>query len=197
MIERYYEGGVSMEDSRILELYRQRDEQAIRETKNAYGGYCFSVANAVLENAWDAEEVVAETWVRAWNSIPPNRPAHLKQYLAKIARNLALNTYLARNAQKRKGDQVAIALEELGECIPSHETAEGHLEAEELKYTISRFLRTQSLREQGIFLRRYFYLEPVERIARYYGLKEANVFQILSRTRRKLKAYLQKEGYAL
>ena len=186
-----------MEDSRILELYWQRDEQAIRETKDAYGGYCFSVANAVLENAWDAEEVVAETWVRAWNSIPPNRPAHLKQYLAKIARNLALNTYLAHNAQKRKGDQVAIALEELDECIASSETAEGNLEAEELKHAISGFLRTQPPREQGIFLRRYFYLESVERIARYYGLKEANVFQILSRTRRKLKAYLQKEGYAL
>lgn len=186
-----------MEDSRILDLYWQRDEQAIRETKDAYGGYCFSVANAVLENAWDAEEVVSDTWIQAWNSIPPNRPAHLKQYLAKIARNLALNAYLAQNAQKRKGDQVSLALEELGECIPSGETAEGHLEERELKDTISRFLRTQPLREQGIFLRRYFYLEPVEEIAQRYGLKEANVFQILSRTRRKLKAYLTKEGYAL
>ena len=184
-----------MEDSLILELYWQRDEQAIRETGKAYGGYCFAVANAILANAWDAEEVVAETWVKAWNSIPPHRPTYLKQYLGKIARNLALNTYLAQNSQKRKGNQVTLALDELGECIPSHETAEGHLEEQELKDTISRFLRTQPLREQGVFLRRYFYLESAEEIARYYGLRQANVLQILSRTRRKLKAYLIKEGY--
>lgn len=186
-----------MEDSRILELYWQRDEQAILQTKQRYGGYCFRIAASVLENQWDAEEVVADTWVRAWNSIPPNRPVHFKQYLAKITRNLAINIRLAQNAQKRKGDQVALALEELEECIPSHETAEGHLEAAELKKAISGFLRTQPAREQGIFLRRYFYLESTQQIAGCYGIKEANVLQILSRTRRKLKAYLQKEGYAL
>ena len=186
-----------MEDSRILDLYWQRDEQAIQETKDAYGSYCFSVANAVLENAWDAEEVLSETWWRAWNSIPPNRPAYLKQYLAKITRNLALNTYLAKNTQKRKGDRVALALEELEACVPSRETAEGHWEAEELKDAISQFLRTQSPRDRRVFLERYFYFVSVDQIARHCGLKEANVHQILSRTRRKLKAYLEKEGYRL
>lgn len=186
-----------MEDSKILDLYWQRDEQAIQQTRQAYGGYCFSIAASILGNDWDAEEVVADTWVKAWNSIPPHRPAYFKQYLAKITRNLALNAYLAQNAQKRKGDQVAVALEELGECIPSNETAEGHLEEAELKAAISHFLRTQPPREQGIFLRRYFYLESVQEISRRYGVKEANVFQILARTRRKLKAYLAKEGYAL
>ena len=154
-----------MEDSRILELYWARDEQAIRETKEAYGKYCFAVACSVLGNTWDAEEVVSETWLRTWNSIPPNRPSYLKQYLAKITRNLALNTYMAQNAHKRKGDQVALALEELGTCIPSNETAEGHWEAEELKEAISKFLRTQSPRDRSVFLWRYFYLESVEHIA--------------------------------
>ena len=186
-----------MDDSKILALYWQRDEQAIRETRQAYGGYCFSVANGVLGNPWDAEDVVADTWVQAWNTIPPKRPEYLKQYLAKIARNLALNRYMAGNAQKRKGDQVALALEELEECIPAPETVESHLEAQELRSAISGFLQKQPVRERGIFLRRYFYLETTAQIARQYGLKESNVLQILSRTRRQLQEYLAKEGYAL
>lgn len=186
-----------MEDSEILDLYWQRDEQAIRQTRQSYGGYCFSVAASILGNDWDAEEVVADTWVKAWNSIPPHRPAYFKQYLAKITRNLAINVQLSRDAQKRGNGQVTLALEELHECIPSWETAEGHLEEAELKGAISRFLRTQPRREQSIFLRRYFYLESVREIARRYGLREANVLQILSRTRRRLKGYLAKEGYTL
>ena len=186
-----------MEDSKILDLYWQRDEQAILQTRQAYGGYCFSIAASILGNEWDAEEVVADTWVKAWGSIPPHRPAYFRQYLAKITRNLAINMQLSRDARKRGNGQITLALEELIDCIPSGETAEGHLEEAELKAAISRFLRTQPRREQGIFLRRYFYLESVQEIARRYGLREANVLQILSRTRRKLKGCLTEEGYAL
>ena len=104
---------------------------------------------------------------------------------------------MAKNTQKRKGDRVALALEEMEACVPSRETAEGHWEAEELKDAISKFLRTQSPRDRRVFLERYFYFVSVDQIARHCGLKEANVHQILSRTRRKLKAYLEKEGYGL
>lgn len=186
-----------MEDSKIVDLFWARDEQAVEESQRAYGGYCFSVAQGILDDPQDAEEVVADTWLHAWNSIPPERPKFLKQYLAKLARNLALSLWRTRTAQKRGGAQLELTLEELGECIPSSATAHGYLEGQELKKSINAFLSAQPRRERNVFLRRYFYLEETAQIATRYGLSETNVFQILSRTRRKLKKYLKKEGYAL
>lgn len=186
-----------MEDSKIVDLFWSRDERAVEESRQRYGGYCFSVAQGILDDPQDAEEVVADTWLHAWNSIPPERPKFLKQYLAKLTRNLALSLWRSQNARKRGGGQVELALEELGECIPSPATAHGHLEGQELKKSINAFLSAQPRRDRNVFLRRYFYLEETAQIAARYGLTEDNVFQILSRTRRKLKKYLKKEGYAL
>ncbi len=186
-----------MEDRDIIELYWERDERAVEETRLAHGHYCFSIAQSILQNPWDSEEVLTDTWMKAWNSIPPQRPKYLRQYLAKITRNLALNVVESRSAQKRKGDQVALALEELGECIPSPEEVGANLELQQLKESIMSFLKKESQRERNVFLRRYFYFDEVSGIARRYDLTEANVLQILSRTRRKLKKHLRKEGYEL
>ena len=186
-----------MEDSQIIGLYFSRDEKAIEETEKKYGSYCFTVANGILGCAEDAEEVVSDTWLKVWESIPPQKPMFLKLFLGKIARNLAFSRWRSRNAYKRGGGETTLALEELGECIPGRETVDDRLNAEELAKTIRDFLDTLPEREQDIFLRRYFYAEPTAVIAGRLGMKNDNVLRILSRTRMKLKEYLLKEGYEI
>lgn len=186
-----------MEDGKIIGLYFARNEQALEETRKKYGSYCFAVANGILGCAEDAEEVVSDTWLRAWESIPPQKPVFLKLFLGKIARNLAFSRWRSWNAAKRGGGETAWALEELGECIPGREAVDDRLNAGELAHTIRDFLDTLPEREQDIFLRRYFYGEATAVIAGRYGMKNDNVLRILSRTRMKLKAYLIREGYEL
>ena len=186
-----------MDDKNIIDLFFCRDEDGIQQAALLYGSYCQAVANNILQNPEDAEEAVADTWLKAWNSIPPNRPAHLKQYLAKITRNIALNTYRERSAKKRGGGQVVLAMEELGECVPHSDSVETRIDEQMLRGTIQSFLRQISQKDRMIFVRRYFYLEDTPSIAQRYGLKESNVLLILSRTRKKLKQYLIKEGYDL
>lgn len=186
-----------MEDRQIIELYNRRDEQAIAETERAYGRYCFSVANNILLDRSDAEEVVADMLMNAWSAIPPQQPQNLKLFLAKITRNLALSKWRARTTGKRGGGQVLIALEELGDCVSDHQDVNCYLDKKELGRTISMFLRRERPRDRAVFLRRYFYLESTAQISRQFGLTEANVLQILSRTRKKLKKYLIQEGYVL
>lgn len=186
-----------MDDSGIIALFEKRDQQAVTEADRAYGDYCHAVAKNILGNDADAEEAVCDTWLQAWNSIPPQKPTYLKLFLGKITRNLALSAWRRQSAQKRGGGQVQLALEELSECVSDGSSPEGRLEAKELAKSISDFLRKQPTRDRGIFLRRYYYLEDTPTVARCYGLKEDNVLQILSRTRRKLKLYLIKEGYDL
>ena len=140
---------------------------------------------------------MADTWLKAWNSIPPNRPTHLKQYLAKITRNIALNTYREQLSKKRGGSQVTLALEELGECIRHPDSVDSQINEQSLRDTIQGFLLQISQKDRMVFVRRYFYLEDTPTIARRYGLKESNVLLILSRTRKKLKQHLIKEGYDL
>ena len=186
-----------MEDGKILDLYFDRDERALEETEKKYGAYCFTVANGILQCVRDAEETVSDTWLQAWNAIPPQRPAFLKLFLGKIARNLAFTRWRKANAEKRGGGAVAVALDELAECIPGGERVDDALNGKELAKTIRAFLDTVPKREQDIFLRRYFYAEETAAIAVRYGMKNANVLRILSRTRMKLKDYLVKEGYDL
>ena len=186
-----------MEDGKILDLYFDRDEQALAETQAKYGSYCFTVANGILGCAEDAEEVVSDTWLRAWDSIPPQRPVFLRLFLGKITRNLAFTRWRSGHAEKRGGGETELVLEELAECIPGREAVDDFLNAKELAKTIREFLNTLPEREQGIFLRRYFYADETPSIASRYGTKEANVLRILSRTRKKLKEYLMWEGYDL
>ena len=186
-----------MEDQQIVQLYLSRDEQAISETRSKYGAYCYQIAYAILGVHGDAEELLNDTWLRVWNSVPPEKPRVLKLFLAKITRNLALNGYRDRNAQKRGGGEVALSLEELKDCVPASGDVLQNLEGQELANQIQRFLKTQSPRDRGVFLHRYFGFEPVDSIADRFGLTTANTRKILLRVREKLRNYLIKEGYTV
>ena len=185
-----------MEDVRIIELFFARDEAALLETERKYGGRLTALACSITEDPQDAEECVNDTYLEVWQAIPPARPDHFFAFLAKILRHNALTVCEKRHAKKREGVTVELT-RELAECLPDSYDPTAEEDSAAIRKAMEDFLRSQEETARKLFLRRYFYLEPVERIARYYGLKEANVFQILSRTRRKLKAYLQKEGYAL
>ncbi|WP_434311730.1 RNA polymerase sigma factor [Hominifimenecus sp. rT4P-3] len=184
-----------MEDDQIVKLYWMREENAIQETNAKYGAYCFSIANHILSNVQDSEECVNDTWMRAWNSMPPKRPDRLRLFLARITRNLSFDCYKAKTAKKRGEGEIAAALEELGDCISSPFDVEGETLARELAECVNRFLHTLPPRECDVFLQRYFYVESVAEIGEFYDLKPGNVLTILSRTRKKLKEYLEKEGY--
>ena len=186
-----------MDDQQIVALYKKRDEQAVAETERTYGGYCFAIAENILSSREDAKEVVLDTWMQAWSSIPPHEPENLKLYLARITRNQALSKWRSYNAAKRGGGQVLVALEELGDCACADGDASHTLDKKELGRCISQFLLRQSRRDRAVFLCRYFRFEDTACIARRYGLRESNVLQILSRTRKKLKQYLIQEGYDL
>jgi RNA polymerase sigma-70 factor (ECF subfamily) len=186
-----------LQDQLIIDLFETRDESAISRTIAAYGEYCRSIAAQILQNPSDVEEVLSDTWLKAWQAIPPAKPAHLKLFLGKITRNLALSTYRAQTAGKRGCNVVAVALDELSECIPDRCTPEKLVDGILLEEIIQTFLLTVSQRERMIFIRRYFYLETTAQIARRYGLRESNVLMILSRTRAKLKKHLIQEGYSL
>ena len=184
-----------MSDEKIITLFFKRDEQAIRESMNAYGAYCRSVAAGILSNPADIEEAVADTWLAAWDAIPPQRPKHLRLFLGRITRNRAIDLWRKNNAERRGGNQVAIALEELNECIGSSGSPEQEVDAKQLAAAINGFLQNERMQHRQVFLRRYFYLEDIPTIARRYGLRQANVRMMLSRTRQKLRTYLTQEGY--
>lgn len=184
-----------MNDEKIIDLFFERDEQAIRESMNTYGGYCRTVAAGILADPSDIEEAVADTWLAAWDAIPPHRPAHLRLFLGRITRNRAVDICRKNNAGRRGGNQVTVALEELEQCIAYTAEPEQAVDAKQLAAAINRFLKNQPIRHRQVFLRRYFYLEEIPAIARRYGLQESGVRMILSRTRQKLRKYLIQEGY--
>lgn len=186
-----------MEDEAILDLFFARDERAVAETDRKYGGYCFTLANSILNNTEDAEETVSDTYLKAWNTIPPKRPNIFKMFLAKITRNLAFSRWRGLSAAKRGGGEMELVLEELEGCICAPGGVEDRMNAKELASAIRAFLNTLPAREQDIFLRRYFFLEESGTIAMRYGMKQATVLRTLSRTREKLKKYLTQEGYAV
>lgn len=186
-----------MEDAAIVALYWARDEQALLETSNKFSAYCRKIAMNILSDANDAEECENDTYLAAWNSIPPNRPARLAAYLGRITRNLALDRCDARSAQKRGGGQTQAVLEELAAVLPAANDVAAEVEAGETARFISAFLRTLPAQSRGIFLRRYWYCDSCAEIAAQYGVTEGKVRVTLHRTRAKLAAYLQKQGVTL
>lgn len=184
-----------MDDKQIVDLYFVRKEQAIRETAKKYGKYCFAIARNILQNSSDAEETVNDTYMGAWNSIPPHRPAMLSTYLGKITRRLALKRWTANRSQKRGGSEIALALEELAGCIPSDFDVESRINEDELTQILNDFVRNLPNPESHVFLCRYWYLDSIEAIARRFDFSQSKVKSMLSRTRKKLYAHLQKEGY--
>ena len=182
-----------LEDKEILELYWARSEQAILETGRKYGAAVKRVAWNILADAQESEECVNDTWLAAWNCIPPRRPDPLLTYLCKIARNLALNRRRSNFARKRNSS-FDLALEELEDVLSGSCGPERDYEARELAEAVNGFLSALSREDRLAFLRRYWYGDPVKRIAAGLGLGEHQVSVRLSRIRKKLKNYLEKEG---
>lgn len=183
----------NMDDSAIIELYFGRDEQAIRVTSEKYGGLCFRVAHNILGSREDAEEVVNDAYLAAWESIPPARPESLRSYICGIARNHALKRFEFNKAAKRM-PKALLSFAELEEML-TDSTSQPDISAMELGELIENFLKEQSADARCVFVRRYYFFDSISDIAKKYSFGESKVKTLLSRTRKKLKNYLNKEGY--
>lgn len=184
-----------MEDKYIVELYWDRNETAIQETATKYGNYCFSIAYTILNDRSESEECVNDTYYDTWKVIPPNRPSNLPAFLAKITRRIAIDRCRIRTAQKRGGDEVTLALEELDECVKGSHNVESQVQYKELVAVIQRFIGTLPETERRIFMLRYWYLESIQSIAERYGFSQSKVLSMLHRIRGKLRKQLEKEDY--
>ena len=182
-----------MEDSQIIALYFQRSEQAIQETDNKYGHYCFQIAKNILSSEEDGEECVSDTYLTAWKTIPPNRPNRLAPFLGKITRHSALDRWRKRLAQKRGGGEVQLALEELEDCITGKDTPEETIQRKQFRDGLNRFLGSLPEQERMIFVSRYWYLRSIREISQGTGLSEGSIKTRLFRTRSKLHTFLQEE----
>ncbi len=183
-----------MEDKKIIALYWERSEKAIKETADKYGKYCYTIAFNILYNKEDADESVNDTYMGAWNSMPPHRPNILSAFLGKITRHISLNKWRHKNAEKRGGGQVTLALDELMECIPVEEKIEEKIEAMELARMIDVFLAGLKAEERRIFICRYWYMDSITELSKQFGYSESKVKSMLFRIRNKLLVHLEKEG---
>ena len=183
-----------MEDKKIIELFWQRSEEAVAAAAEKYGAYCKKVAENILGSPEDAEECVNDTWLQAWENIPPDRPRCLAAYLGRVTRNLSLNRAQYHAAQKRGGGQRALILSELEGCLPAQGGPEQAMEERLLTEAIEGYLRTLSTEKRNIFIRRYWYMMPVKEIAKTYGISQSKTASMLFRMRQELKVHLEKEG---
>ena len=183
----------TMDDAQIVDLYWQRSDEAIRQTQLKYGRYCHKIAYNILASDQDAEECVNDTYLAAWHSMPSNRPPALAGYLGKITRNFALTRRTERARQKRGGGEVALALEELSECLAAPGAVERRVEERELTRCIDRFLYALPKTQRQIFVSRYWYMASIEEIAKAFGFSRSKVTSMLHRTRKKLQTALKKE----
>ena len=180
-------------DEAIIDEYFARDEQAITSTSSKYGAYCGSIAYNILENREDAEECVNDTYLSAWNSIPPRKPNVFSAFLGKITRHISIDRWRRQSAQKRGGGQMVLALEELGECV-SQDSVEKELERKALAGCLRTFLASLPETERNVFLCRYWYLDSIQTIAQFTGFSQSKVRAMLHRMRIKLRSQLEKEG---
>lgn len=180
-----------MDDQKIVALYWERSERAIRETQKKYEKYCYYIAYRILYIHEDAEECVNDTYLRAWNAMPPQKPGKLQAFLGKITRNIALNRYEYDRAEKR-ADTVRDIGEEFWECVPSEDVS---LEEEYvLRELINGFLRSLSQEQRIVFMQRYWYLCSIKEIAEQRGMSENHVKVTLHRLRERFRAYWEEEG---
>ena len=184
-----------MQDEQIVELYWQRDESAIAVTQEKYNAYLMKIARNILNNTEDSEESVNDTYLAAWNSMPPQKPSVLSAYLGKLTRRISISLYRKKNSKKRQGSEYALSLAELEDVMSHGDTPETEMEAALLGEVINRFLRTLTAAERNTFIGRYYYMDPLKEVAAYCGLTEAGAKTMLYRTRQKLKEALAKEGF--
>lgn len=182
-----------MDDKQIVALYWARNEDALAQTAAKYGRYCFSIAYHILSSREDAEESVNDTYMNAWNRIPPHEPEVLSAFLGKITRRISLNRWRNQNRKKRGGGEVILALEELHECISDGSDVARRAEQKEITCAVISFLDTLSETERDIFVCRYWYLADIKKISKSLGFTESKVKSTLHRTRVKLRAHLKEE----
>ena len=186
-----------MEDFKIIELFFERNENAISETERKYGRYLSKIAYNILFNFEDSKECVNDTYMKAWNTIPPQQPKVLSTFLGKITRRLAIDVFRKKHAEKRENSEYALSLSELDECIPDGFSAEKEFEQKELSGSINRFLASLSKENRDIFVCRYFYSDSIKEISSFFGTGEEKIKSSLFRSRKALKEHLEKEGFSL
>ena len=186
-----------MDDAKIVQLYWDRNEQAIPATADKYGNYCTSIAKNILGNREDAEECVNDTYLNAWNSMPPHRPSILSTFLGKIVRNISFNRYKHNTADKRGGGELPVVLDELSDLVSGKDDVEQEIEHKELVKSIDAFLDTLSPEKRNIFISRYWYTDSVSEIAKRHGMNDGAVSMTLNRLRLKLYNYLLERGFEL
>lgn len=184
-----------MEDRQIVDLYWARSERAITETDKKYGRYCHYIAYQILSDDLDAEEIVNDTYLKTWNTVPPNYPDPLKAYVGMISNQLALNRYEEKTALRRGGGKMPMVFHELDECIADDEAYAELCESVFFRDVLNRFIWSLPQKTRNIFVRRYWYASSLAEIAKEYGMKESNVAMLMFRTRQKLREFLQKEGF--
>ena len=194
MIGEQHKGGGRMEDNQIIDLYFCRSEEAIAQTDQKYGRYCYSIAYNILTNREDAEESVSDTYLAAWKAMPPRKPTVLSTFLGRITRNLSIDRWRSREARKRGGGELPLALHELEECVAGGNNPEEICQARQLTALYNQFLESLPETQRQVFLCRYWYLYSTAAIAAATGFSDTKVRTMLMRTRKKLRAYLEKEG---
>ena len=183
-----------MEDRKILDLYFARSEEAITETDKKYGKYCHYIAYRILNDNEDAKEVVNDTYLKVWDTVPPKAPLPLKPYVGMISRQLSINSYVNSNRKKR-GGELTFVFGELAECLPTQSNVADETEMLAMRDLLDRFLSSLSEQTRKVFVRRYWYASSIAEIAKEYGMKKSAVGMSLIRTREMLKEYLKKEGF--
>ncbi|MCI6582946.1 MAG: sigma-70 family RNA polymerase sigma factor [Oscillospiraceae bacterium] len=182
-----------MDDQSIVELYLQRDENAIKESRNKYEAYCYRIAMNILSVAEDVEECINDTWISVWNRIPPVIPKSLKAFLGKLVRDISLSRYRAVHAKKRYNGMELI-LDELAECIPSEQDIQESLEQKELSGTVNGWLDSLPQEDRVLFVKRYYYGETVKQLSEMQSCTENQMAQKMMKLRNKLKAHLLSGG---
>ena len=183
-----------MDDQKIVELYWARDEEAIRHTADRYGQYCYAIAYNILSVREDSEECVNDTYLDAWNSMPPHKPNILSAFLGKITRRIAIDRWRESRAQKRGGGEMALALDELSECVAAQSDVVREVETLEVAAAVQKFLNTLPDTERRVFVRRYWHMEAVADLATRFGCGQSRIKSMLHRTRKKLQEHLREEG---
>lgn len=183
-----------MEDKTIIDLYWARKEEAIHRTEEKYGAYCRKIAGNILTDRQDREECINDTWLKAWNSMPDERPDILSAFLGAITRNLCLDRYRKNHAGKRGGGEVAYIFDEFMDGAKDREPVT-QMEERELTDALNHYLKNLSVEQRVIFVRRYWYMDSIEDIAKRCACSENRIKSILFRQRGKLKEYLRKEGF--
>jgi len=186
-----------VKDEQIVKLYWQRDETAVQLTADKYEAYLTKIAHSILADIEDSKECVNDTYLRAWNSMPQNRPRVLSTFLGKLTRNISIDLFRRKNSTKRHTSEYTLSLSELEDSFPGGNTVESEADAQMLDKAIVRFLRGLPEEARNAFIARYYFFDSLKEVAAYCGMNQAKLKSLLYRTRQSLRAYLIKEGFEL